>query len=150
MNFVAGDDNRELACSCCVRISEHWCGHITLSAIMMRARKLGRGCGADRAHREMGRAGRQAIGKSTSAFASEKDFSDRVVVGQHADNASAIGEVGHIHGGGHPERLQLVHLLGATDVGGHRKSGGDQVCRHCGAHKPKAQEANLGERELIS
>ena len=141
----AGGDDEQLARLGGIRISEHRRSDVALPVPRMLARQQRGGRRADRAHRQMDRAGHQTRGQTveTIVAATEHDFAHGIVVRQHADDDLAVEQVADIRCGAETERLKLADLIRAADIGDHPSSGGGEVCGHRRSHVTKADKADF-------
>ncbi len=141
----AGGDNEELARPGGFRIPEHRRRDIALPATGVLGRETRRGGRADRAHRKMNGAPLQSRCETLDAgvSSSERDLASGGVVGHHADDDRAVVEIGEFRRGVETEGGELVHLVRATDIGGHPMASRDKVCGHRRAHAAKTDKADL-------
>ena len=78
--------------------------------------------------------------------AAEHDIAHGGVVRQHADDDLAVKQVIDIRRRPETERLELVDLLRAADIGDHPPSRGHEICSHRRSHATKADKADLLQR----
>jgi hypothetical protein len=100
----ATGNNKELAGLGRIRVAEHGCCHVALSAPRMGDRELRGSRRADCAHREMDAARPEPGGETLASLAAERDLAHGLVVRQDADDHLAIEQVGKIGGRFESER----------------------------------------------
>src|SRR5258708_28949599 len=100
---------------------EHRRCHVTLAVTGMLPREIARSARADRAHRKMNGAAPQSRGEpfSTDVCAPKRGLENGVIIRQHADDDTAVEQVGDIGRGPEAECRELVHPVRAPDIGGY-------------------------------
>jgi len=94
---------------------------------------------------EVNCAGHQSRRKTVDAkvLTPKYDVANSGIVRQHADDDRTIEQLGDIRRGLETERRELVHLVGATNIRDHPKSGGGKVCGHRRSHVTKTDKADF-------